>query len=251
MQATHTTVEYREQIKLCARSLALAKNECVADLLAPGHSVPLVKMFTDGNLDKRFEKLSDHLELLADDFEDLEELIADYVKTVPLAAYDGGATDGERFLSWLAARRELTDEQRDVVRCQRSRHEVEFLAAGNRVAHVRFQELLQSIESFAPEWGTNADLWMHLNPIHVWATFHTRRLLDDDDELPASIVFFPVGNDIRTAVLEDDGKRLVERLEDLGPRRLDDLDLVVPGSGRAEIVDLCLDLADVGLAAFG
>jgi hypothetical protein len=247
----HTTDEYREQIRHCARSLSLARNDAVAALLAPGHAVPLVKMFTDGNLDKRFQKLSDHLELLAEDFEDLEELIVEYVKTVPLAAYDTGASDGERFLDWLCERRELTAEQQDVVTCQRSRHAVEALAQERRLAHVRFQELLQSAEAFALELGANPDLWIHANPIHVEATLHTHRLLDAEDELPALVAFFPVGNDVRTAVLEDAGRRLFGCLAESGPQRLADLQAAGLGADRSELIELCLDLADVGLAAFG
>ena len=250
MQALEISSEYREQIQRCAASLAIAQVERVGDLLAPGQAVAQVKMFTDGNLDKRFEKLGDHLELLAEDFENWEELRVDYVKTVPLAAYDSMTSDGERFLNWLADCVELTAEQGDLVTCQRSRHTVEALAAENRLAHVRFQELWQSIESFAPELGANDDLWIHLNPIHTWATLQTARLLDESDDLPAGIVFFPVGNDIRTAVLEDAGRQLVEQLA-WGPRRLDELNLITLGIDRDEAIDLCLDLADIGLAAFG
>ncbi len=79
--------------------------------------------------------------------------------------------------------------------------------------HVRFQEMSGMVETFAPEWGTNPDLWIHLNPLRVWATFQTTVLLDEDDETPARVLFYPVGNDTRTAVLEEDGLAVVKFLE--------------------------------------
>jgi hypothetical protein len=243
--------EYRAQITACARALAVADNAVVAPFLPAGVADAAVKMFTDGNLDKRFQKLTDQLELLADSLDDLEELIVRYVRTVPLAAYDTGCTDAERFLLWLPEQRELTPAQRDLVACQRSRHAVEFAGRKQRLAHVRFQELASMAEPLSAEWGTNPELRIALNPIHVWATFETTALLDEDTDVPASVLFFAVRNEVRTAVLEADGRELVRALAISGPCRLDDLIFGgAAGVEQDELIDLCRDLAEMGLAAF-
>lgn len=243
--------EYRAQIVRCARSLAVAKNDAVAADLAGGMPLERVKMFTDGNLDKRFLKLKDQLELFEDEFEDLEELIVEYVKSVPLAAYDTGSSDSGHFMEWLCGTRELTPEQLDCVACQQSRIEVEEIAETNRLPHVRFQDLLSRADDLAPELGLNDNLWIHLNPIRVWATFYTNALVDEEDEVPARVLFFPVGNDIRTAILEPSAVALLRDLEALAPCRLDDVAAAASEFDQSEAVELCRDLAELGLVAFG
>ena len=68
-----TNQEYAEQIRRCAQALAIAKNDQVTGDLANGHTMEMLKMFTDGNLDKRCQKLIDECEIMADEFEDLED----------------------------------------------------------------------------------------------------------------------------------------------------------------------------------
>ncbi|MBW3542676.1 MAG: hypothetical protein KY476_20625 [Planctomycetes bacterium] len=250
--AKTTTIEdYRRQLRECARTLAVGRSDSVRGWLAPGSTAEMVKLFTDGNLDKRYQKLHDELELLDEAFDDLDESIVEYVKTFPLAAYDTGASDAGCFMTWIEDSRELSDEQCDLVTCLRSRHAVELRAVANRLAHVRFQELAQSVDSFAPEWGENPRLRIHANPIHVRAVFQTRILLDEDDDVPAEVVFFPDGNDIRTAVLEDEPGRLLEMLAGGGHATFDELEAGEPGLTREELLELCIELADLGLVAFG
>lgn len=246
-----TSEDYAEQIKRCAQALSIAKNDLVLSDLANGHTAERLKMFTDGNLDKRYQKLVDQFEFMADEFDDLDEMIVDYVKTLPLTAYDTGCTDAERFLNQLERARELTPEQKDHVACQRGRYALEFLAIEHRMEHVRFQELAGMAETLAPEWGVNPDLWVHLNPLRVWAEFQTTALLDEDDEVPATVIFYPVLDDIRTAVLEEEGLTVVRFLETRQRSRMDDPDWEETGLSPESPVEICRDLAEIGLAAFG
>lgn len=246
--------EYREQLRTCAQNLAVAKNDAVKPFLPSEDLAAMVKEFTAGNLDKRFGKLNDQFEFMAEEFPELEDWLVEYVKTVPLQAYDVGTTDSIEFLSWVREHKSLSPEQLDFVVCHESRVAVEEAARKNRMAHIWFQDVLSNSEERAGEFGTNPALWIHLNPIHVWATFRTDVLIGDDADLPATVVFFPHGSDIRTAVLERDGATLISKLEDLGPLRLEQLLVVLDGELQLERADLIAtgrDLAEMGLIAFG
>ena len=240
---------YRRQIAECAQALAVARGEAVSGYLAAGNTAEMVKMFTDGNLDKRFLKLKDQLELLADAFEDFDDLVAEYVKSRPLNAYDTRSSDANHFTEWLEQSRRLSAEQHDLITCQRSRHEVEERASQQRLQHIRFQEFAASRERFLGEWGPDPELRIELNPVRVWATFHTPVLLDEDDHLPAIVVFFPVEDNIHTAVVEVHAQALLRELETRGPSRLDDLAVDCLPEIREEIATICGDFVELGLAA--
>ena len=246
----HTMDEYRTQITRFTHALARAQHGDILKGMNLAGGTARVKLFTDGNLDKRFLKLKDLLEYAADGFEDLDDRIARFVQTMPLQPYDSNCSDSERFLDWLSAEYTLTDGERDCVTCQRSRNAVEQLAEENRLAHVRFQEICSVSPGLAPAWGTEGVVRLHPNPIHVAATFHTRELLDEEDDVPASVMFFPVGNEVRTAVLEEEGRRIAAALKNAGPLRFDDLAAVEPSLDRETLVEVSRDLAEVGLAAF-
>ncbi len=251
MAATYSLEAYREQIRHYAQTMALGRTDAASQGLEAGMVADRVGMFTDGNLYKRYEKLQNACELLADGLDELQDLVKQYIKEVPLAAYDTGNTDAERFLIWLDKHAELTDEQQDYVRCQRSRHAVEFVAMKQRLAHVRFQELLSMNEQLAPELDTNGKLTIHLNPVHVWSRFETKALLGDDAAAPATVLFYPVGNDIRTAVIEPECEQLIHMLEQHGVMRMKDLKKLIPQSEHAELIGLLRDLADMGMIALG
>lgn len=242
---------YREQIIRFAEATAVAKNDLVRRDLPDEAAMQFVEMFTDGNLEKRHGKIKDQLDLLEAGYDRLDEFIDRFIHEVPLAAYDTGNTDTERFLKWLLLNTPLSREIRDRVTCHRSRNAVEFMAAKNRLGHVRFQELSGSRELFLEEWGENLDLWMHLNPIHVETVFRTPELLDEETELPATVMFFPVGNNIHTAILEPAGQDLVHLLEETGPARLVELVRQTSFEDRSELTETCRELTEMGLAAFG
>jgi len=243
--------DYREQIIRFTEATAVGKNDLVRRDLPDESAMQFVEMFTDGNLEKRHGKIKDQLDVLEVGYDRLDEFIDRFIREVPLAAYDTGCTDTERFLKWLLVNTPLSRETRDRVTCHRSRNAVEFKAAENRLGHVRFQEISASRNLFLQEWGENLNLWMHLNPIHVEAVFRTRELLDDETELPAAVMFFPVGNNIHTAVLEPAGQDLVHLLDENGPARLAEIVLQTSFEDRWELIATCRELAEMGLAAFG
>ena len=93
MAATTTLEGYREQITHYAQTMALGQNGPAEAGLLAGMPTDRVGMFTSGNLYKRFDKLKDACEMLADGLEDIDHLIKAYVKEVALTAYDTGCTD--------------------------------------------------------------------------------------------------------------------------------------------------------------
>jgi hypothetical protein len=251
MTTTYLLEAYRERIHRVTQSLVFGRHEALSTELRPGIRVDQVRLFTQGNFDKRFEKLQDACELLADGFTDLDDEIVAYVKEVPLSSYDTGSIDAERFLDWLSGRHDLTEEQEDCVTCLRSRHAVEFVALKQRLSHLRFQELLSLNGRLLPELERNHRLVVHLNPIHVWSRFTTRALLDEDDAVPATVIFFPVGSDIRTAVVEPEAEELLRVLEQAGVLRVKDLKRLWPRTEQTTLQELVRELAEMGLVALG
>src|SRR5262245_39962581 len=132
---------YRQKLTRLARALASADALAVAGDLATGCPPRRAILFTDGNCEKRFEKLTDQLDFVAPAFDDFPGLIDAFIRSQPLVAYDTGASDGEQMLLWLTRTQNCTAEQLDHIACQRGRHAVEDLARCNRLGHTRFQEL--------------------------------------------------------------------------------------------------------------
>jgi len=243
---------YAEQLTRWAQALSGGETQVVEAHLARGCRPALVKMFTDGNLDKRLDKLLDQLEFVAGQVDDFEALAVQFIRQGPLWAYDTGASDGERMLRWLEANHPLDDEQRDYVACQRARHAVEERARENRLRHIRFQDWSSVASRLVGELGTNERLLIHLNPVLVWTTFTTPVLLGQGVavDLPAEVAFFACSNEIRTAVLQDEGRSLLRELHLLTPCTLHEWAILTRHADRRELVQLGRDLAELGLAAF-
>jgi len=247
---------YAAEIAGYTQALALAHNDRLHRHLAEGSTVEQVKLFTDGNLDKRFEKLQRQTEFVAGAFTEFDELLVEFIRHYALSAYDTGASDGERCLRWLERTRELSPEQRDYIICQRARHAVEESARKNRLAYVHFQELCSTSSQLLEEVGCNPDLRIYLNPIRIWSRFETRALLDDDSETPADVLFFPLQGDIRTTVLEPVGYRRVRALAELSPCMIETW-VEAPSANRrdratqSQLIEFCGELAEMGLVAFG
>ena len=242
---------YRDQIQRCAQAMALGHNEDVRPFLARGVRVEQVKLFTDGNLDKRFEKVLDQVVLLKSAFDTLDDLVAEYIREVPLAAYDTGCSDGDRFLKWLTLTHVTTSQQQDHITCQLARHEVEAIARKNRLGHVRFQELWSMASKLANDIESNAKLRILLNPIRTWATFQTNVLLGKDAQTPADVMLFACGSQIRTSVFEEIGQQHIATLASHGPIKLTDWTRLERSASRSDLIEFCLDAAEIGLLAFG
>lgn len=248
---TTSSANYRDQIQRCAHAMSLGYAEEVRPFLADNMKVDWVKLFTDGNLDKRFEKVLDQVGLLNAAFDNLDELISEYIHEVPLAAYDTGCSDGDRFLRWLSLTHVTTPEQQDHITCQLARNEVEHVARQNRLGHIRFQELRSMTGHLADSLPTNPKLRIHLNPIRTWARFQTQQLLDEDTKAPADVLLFANGQQIRVSAFEADGKSFVETLASHGPFTLTDWNRLDRSISRSDLIEFCLDAAEMGLVAFG
>lgn len=253
-QPADQTQQYTRTLTRIAGSLAVAHCADVENDVADGFSVEQVKMFTDGNLDKRFLKLQDQVEMLAEERDDLDDLIVDYVRTIPLAAYDTGRSDGDRFTRWLADSHELTAEQRDIITVIRSRVAVEERARLNRLAHVRFQELASLNDELIGDLQTNRSLMLHVNPIRIQASFESARLLGDEPPEPGcEILFYAWQNEVRTCVLEPESAVMLRVLSDGEPCLLESLQRRLELMGDVEVdqlYELIADCSEVGLIAF-
>jgi hypothetical protein len=197
----------------------------------------------------RLRRLHSACELLADGFDGLDEQIADYVASTPMPSCGVECADADRFLDWLAGHADLNEEQRDFVAALRGRRAVEYVAVKQRLAHARFQELLRHTDTRIDQLETNGRLTVYLNPIHIWSQFETRALLNDDADIPATVLFVPCGSDVRTIVVEAAAKRLIDHLEADGPLRMKDL-LHRSGCGREQsCLQAVRQLAAVGVVA--
>jgi len=248
---TKSSETYREQLQRIARAMATAHSADVYADLEAGSQPELLKLFVDGNLDKRLDKLDKQLGFVKESLgEQFEPLAVEFIKALPLGAYDSGQYDGEKFLAWLEENKPLTPEQRDHVACQRARHAVENMGRNQRLPHVRFQDIASLATELAKELDTNPTLRIHLNPIRVWAQFETAALLDEDATTPADVLFFAVRNDTSTAVLETEGRQLIEELASLEPVSLAAWAALSAHADREDLIELCRDLAEMGLVAF-
>ena len=240
----------RQQLARWAQALAAGRKEELEDALVEGGASAGMAIFLHDNRAKRREKLHTQLEFVAEAVDNFDDLVTAFAREFPLEAYYSTTTDADRFLHWLERAHPLTDEQRDCVACQRARHAVEREARKNRPGHLRFQELWSMADQLAAELDTNPSLTIHLNPIRVWTRLATSAFLDEDTSPPADALFFPVGGDIRTAVLEPAGQALVRELGSGAPCTLEEWTCRSRDGGREELAAFCRDLAEMGLVAF-
>jgi hypothetical protein len=241
---------YGVQVALWARALATGNVDGLSTALAEGSSLKQVQLFVEGNFEKRHQLLRKYLEFVSDAFEDIGELLWDYVNEVPLAALDTVSEDADRFLHWLQGTSELTPVQEDFVRCQRARFAIETRASKKRTCHLRFQELWRAAGPLAGELDRRTDLHVHLNPIRARTRLKTPALLDDETPPPADVLFFAMGTGIRTAALDGRGLALVRELASLGPWALDAWASTTTLADRVELLGFCRELAGMGLLAF-
>jgi len=216
--------DYASRLRQITHALAVGKNDLIAGEISRRDSVEQVRMFTSGNLEKRFDKLKDQLELLEDEIPELETLIEDYVLNQPLQAYDTGTSDTSSFMKWLSGRQALTPEQRDLTIVIRSRTAILEIGRRNRMAHVRFQELRSLVADLARELGENPSLRILLNPVCLWVAFESSLLLEDDADgvnPGGEALFYAYENEVRTAVLEDAARTVMWTLGECQPCSLE------------------------------
>jgi hypothetical protein len=248
---TQASTSYRDQIHRCVRAMERGRAEDVRPFVDSSETVSRIKLFTSDNLNKRFDKVRDQVESLAGAFDNLDDLIEQYIREIPLAAYDTGCLDGDRFLNWLRETHSTTLEQQDFIHCQLARHEIERLARRQRAAHLHFQDLRSLPANVDVDLTDTARFCVYLNPIHTWTTFQTKALLDEDSEAPADVLFFAVGAQIRTTVFDDHGLQLTRLLEKHSPLTMQGWKKLAPKTPRRKLMEFCQDAIELGLVAFG
>jgi len=241
--------QYRRQLNEWVAALAVADDEAVCADVAEGYEANDVHLFTEGNLDKRADILDLQLAFLRPAFDDLDELIGEYVTGTPQLAFTAGPADAATFLRWLSAAYELTPEQADHVACRLARYEVEDTARADRKAHVRFQERLSVARRLTRSLERGEAVRVHLNPARGWAKLQTREFLDDEATLPADVVFFAVKAEIRSAVLDEPVPSLLEALGDGGLTLAEWAERCGVGAA-GDLLPVTKRLAELGLVAF-
>lgn len=245
-----TSAIYQQKLRHLVRAMSMPNREATAARSLAAASTPArVKMFVDGNLEKRREKLAVQLAFVADAFEDFQQRMVDFIRAEPLAAFGSAVSDGEAMLRWLSATTDLSPVQRDYVACQRARHTIEDIARDKRIAYVHFQELSSIVDQFLPQLGSQEELRILLNPIRTWVTFETSELLEDDVQPPSNVLCFATRGDIATAALELEGQALLNELVDYQPCTLAEWAAVSTWADRDELKEFCRDLAEMGLVA--
>jgi hypothetical protein len=243
---------YRRQLEQLVAAMSLPNHEGDVAVLSADSRREGVKMFVDGNFDKRLDKLAMQLEFVADAFDDFEALLMEYVRATPLAALDTSLSDGERMLEWLITSKPLTPVQRDYVVCQQTRHAITHLAAAHRERHREFQALRWR----AVEEDDEPQLWpasvIRLNPLRKWARFETSALLEEEEaglELPCDVLLFADGGEVASAALELEGQVLLNDLADNEPCSLTAWAELSGISDIEAVREMASDLVELGLAA--
>ena len=241
--------QYRRQLNEWVAALAVADDEAVRADVAKGYDTNDVHLFTEGNLDKRADILELQTSFLRPAFDDLDELIGEYVMGTPQLAFTAGPADAAAFLQWLSEAYELTPEQADHVACRLARYEVEDAARAGRTAHVRFQERLSVARRLTKSLERGEPVRVHLNPARGWAKLETREFLDDEATLPADVLFYAVKAEIRSAVLDEPVPALLEALADGGLTLAEWAERTGIGSAD-ELLPVTKRLAELGVVAF-
>ncbi|MEZ6056119.1 MAG: hypothetical protein R3C01_05375 [Planctomycetaceae bacterium] len=174
--------------------------------------------------------------LLADGFDDLDDLIADYVDATSNKAPSDERTDAACFMDWMDDRLFLTPEEQDFVTSQRSRHTVELLAVQQRVAHLRFQHLLALRENALPAEPLSSRITVVINPVRVWSKFQTRALVDESTPIPATVLFVAHGTQVSQVVVTPLGESLLRLLETSGPLTISQLQRLRPQTPPNQII---------------
>ncbi|WP_197442201.1 hypothetical protein [Thalassoglobus polymorphus] len=197
---------------------------------------------------KRLNELKDACALLADGLSGFDELIEKYVQVEKRNRRDTPNRDCERFLEWLESKVQLTDQQRDMIVNQQSRHAVEFVALKQRIAHLRYEEMLSNSQPFQKHSAQHLGELVYLNPVHVWATFDTHAFIEDESPIPATVLFYPAAGSVRTAVIDEQSEQIIRELEQ-GPQKLRTLLKQTPKEERETFLEAIQRLVSLKILA--
>ena len=162
-----------------------------------------------------------------------------------------GTGMSQSLLVWRQNRLRRTGEQQDYVACQRARWAVEELARCARSQYEEFQKRANFVEPCLADFSAESSLRVFLNPIRIWTKFHTRAFLDDETDPPANVLFFIKDDVILAAYLELEAQVLVNELADYQPCTLRQWQSSTAFDDKDGLQEFLVDLARMGLVAFG
>jgi hypothetical protein len=243
-----STAAYARQLERWSRALVSDQSGDVLGESANTKSIEGVRLFAKALRQKRLQALKRELAFLADKFADLGDRLISYMTDVPPAAHEVDSGDARRFLDWIENRGSVTLEQRDFIAAERARQAVRNKVRRGRQAHLQFFEL------WSEQTNPDAEMWngrqyVHLNPARQRCRLQTSVLLGKGVPLPAHVVTFAIGPELRSVILGPKGVALMGVLADRGPCAVRQLTARTPMIGRHELMTDCRDLARVGLVA--
>ncbi len=197
---------------------------------------------------QRLNELKNACALLADGLSGFDDLIEKYVRVEKRNRRDTPSRDCERFLEWIETEVHLTDQQRDMIVNQQSRHAVEFVALKQRIAHLRYEEILSNSQPFNKQSAQHLGQFVHMNPVHVWATFDTHTFIEDESPVPATVLFYPASGSVQTAVIDKQSEQIIRELEQ-GPQKLRTLLKQTPKEERETFLEAIQRLVSLKILA--
>ena len=248
-----TIGRYWNQLRGAALRAALGSGrKCVVGVAASGRGAHM-RLLPDTGSQGRVSRLEDSCLQLAEllECQRLRELLEEYVVEVPPPA--DSAADAGQFLDWLETRAGLSDEQRDLVNCQRCRQAVEFVALRKRLADLRFEGLRAmgnaALDNRAAAIGRPGRVTAHLNPAHVWATFESSAFRREAEAAPCAVLFYLDRGETRTLAVDAETEELLRSLEQCGPQRSSDLAWWREDGDIEEVERILRELCDLGVIA--
>lgn len=160
------------------------------------------------------------------------------------------AEDAKRFLRWLADSSPQVREGCSLGAVREEWSPAELAALRQRLAHARFQQRWRASLRHLPQLSPRSRLIATLHPIHVWATLAETRPEEDAEVVPTDVLFFPVGEEVRSVRLGFDAALLLRWMEHRG-RTVRRLVRSVPGLPPTEGLELLRDLCRAGAIAIG
>lgn len=186
----------------------------------------MIQLFSEGNFQKRYEKLERALELLPEVFLDHQTIFRRFITSNPLKPYDTVLTDADSFLDWFWEQQSGPSvEQTDVWLAEKARLQVEKNALDRPMQHRGFQSISKVQMAKGPL--NFSDKRLTINPVATWVSFESSHFVGEDTDLPASVLFYPVETQIRTSIVEPEAKPVLQSLQSqsLTPKELAKMNL--------------------------
>ena len=206
---------YEQRLADWSDELAAARTRHVLGDLTVDCSVRDVERFLENAVGERRRMLSEEMDLVGLAFDDMEQLIDEYVALTPRKTFELHEGEPQRFLRWLR-RLPLTPQQADYVTYQESEYACYELARTNRSAYLAFRRLRNQCltEDFEPL--DLSDYLLYLNPVCVWSRLEVAATVDGS-AASGDVAFLAVDSRIEMLWLSSEQREFVKRLNAHAP----------------------------------